>query len=214
MVNIVSLILARSGSKGIPKKNMVDLNGFPLIYYSIKASLNSKSHNTWVCSDDKEILKTGEFYGAKSLLRPKELAQDNSKSEESLLFFAEKIDFDILVFIQPTSPLLKSTYINQGINMVLYEEYDSVFSCFEEHWLPRWSKSVYPINWDINQRPMRQDVPSNYIENGAFYITKKTNLLNSKLRYSGKIGIVEMPFYESFQVDSENDLKFIREIMR
>ena len=192
---------------------MVDLKGFPLIYYSIKASLNSKSHNTWVCSDDEEILKAGKFYGAKSLLRPKELAQDNSKSEESLLFFAEKITFDILVFIQPTSPLLKSIYIDQGIEMVLHEEYDSVFSCFEEHWLPRWSKKVEPIGWNVNQRPMRQDVPSSYVENGAFYITKKNNLLNSKLRYSGKIGIVKMPFYESFQVDSYEDLNLISRII-
>jgi len=213
MNNIVSLILARGGSKGIPKKNLVDIKGFPLIYYSIKTSLNSRVHSTWICSDDDEILKTGEFYGAKPLLRPEELAQDYSKSEESLLFFAEKIPFDILVFIQPTSPLLKSIYINQGINMILNEGYDSVFSCFEEHWLPKWSKNIEPIDWSINQRPMRQDVPTKYIENGAFYITKKTNLLNSKLRYSGKIGVVEMPFYESFQVDSENDLKFIQDII-
>lgn len=209
---IVSVILARGGSKGIPQKNIVDINGQPLISYTIETSINSNVSKTWVSTDDDEIKSISLKYGAKVLDRPLKYATDISKSEDALLHFANNVDFDILVFIQPTSPLLKPKYINEGIKMI--DQYDSVFSVYKEHWLPRWSKDIKPINWDINNRPRRQDKNEQYVENGAFYITKKENLIKSNLRYSGNIGIVEMPFEESFQIDNKNDLKLIQNIIK
>ena len=209
---IVSVILARGGSKGIPQKNIVDINGQPLISYTIETSINSNVSKTWVRTDDDEIKSISLKYGAKVLDRPLKYATDISKSEDALLHFANNVDFDILVFIQPTSPLLKPKYINEGIKMI--DQYDSVFSVYKEHWLPRWSKDIKPINWDINNRPRRQDKNEQYVENGAFYITKKENLIKSNLRYSGNIGIVEMPFEESFQIDNKNDLKLIQNIIK
>ena len=209
---IVSVILARGGSKGIPQKNIVDINGQPLISYTIETSINSNVSKTWVSTDDDEIKSISLKYGAKVLDRPLKYATDISKSEDALLHFANNVDFDILVFIQPTSPLLKPKYINEGIKMI--DQYNSVFSVYKEHWLPRWSKDIKPINWDINNRPRRQDKNEQYVENGAFYITKKENLIKSNLRYSGNIGIVEMPFEESFQIDNKNDLKLIQNIIK
>ena len=209
---IVSVILARGGSKGIPQKNIVDINGQPLISYTIETSINSNVSKTWVSTDDDEIKSISLKYGAKVLDRPLKYATDISKSEDALLHFANNVDFDILVFIQPTSPLLKPKYINEGIKMI--DQYDSVFSVYKEHWLPRWSKDIKPINWDINNRPRRQDKNEQYVENGAFYITTKENLIKSNLRYSGNIGIVEMPFEESFQIDNKNDLKLIQNIIK
>lgn len=209
---IVSVILARGGSKGIPQKNIVDINGQPLISYTIETSINSNVSKTWVSTDNDEIKSISLKYGAKVLDRPLKYATDISKSEDALLHFANNVDFDILVFIQPTSPLLKPKYINEGIKMI--DQYDSVFSVYKEHWLPRWSKDIKPINWDINNRPRRQDKNEQYVENGAFYITKKENLIKSNLRYSGNIGIVEMPFEESFQIDNKNDLKLIQNIIK
>ena len=209
---IVSVILARGGSKGIPQKNIVDINGQPLISYTIETSINSNVSKTWVSTDDDEIKSISLKYGAKVLDRPLKYATDISKSEDALLHFANNVDFDILVFIQPTSPLLKPKYINEGIKMI--DQYDSVFSVYIELWLPRWSKDIKPINWDINNRPRRQDKNEQYVENGAFYITKKENLIKSNLRYSGNIGIVEMPFEESFQIDNKNDLKLIQNIIK
>jgi N-acylneuraminate cytidylyltransferase len=69
------------------------------------------------------------------------------------------------------------------------------------------------IDWHTNFRPRRQDIASQYVENGAFYITTKDNLLKSKLRYSGNIGIVEMPIQKSFQVDSYEDLELIKKLL-
>ena len=91
--------------------------------------------------------------------------------------------------------------------------YDSVFSVYKEHWAPKWTEDIKPIQWKINDRPMRQEKKEEYVENGAFYITKKKQFLESSLRYSGKIGIVEMPNYRSFQVDTLDDLELIRKLL-
>ena len=203
----VSLLPARGGSKGIPNKNIAPLNGKPLIYYAIRASLNSESQETWVSTDNDEIKRVSIECGARVIDRPAEISKDYSQSEEALLHFCSEVDFDTLVFIQPTSPLVESTHIDTGIQMM--NEYDSIFSVYKEHWVPRWTKEVNPDGWDVNNRPMRQQMDEKYVENGAFYITKKDNLLQSKLRYSGKIGVVEMPLHKSFQIDTEEDLALI-----
>ncbi len=99
MNKIVSIIPARGGSKRIPKKNLIKINGKPLIYYMIKASLESKVDETWVSSEDDEILRVAKKYGAKIIKRPEELATDTSSSESVLLHFADNCSFDILVFL-------------------------------------------------------------------------------------------------------------------
>ena len=212
-MKLVSVITARGGSKGIPRKNMLDLNGNSLIYYSIRASLESNVDDTWVSTDDKEIKEISNKYGAKVIDRPEHLCNDVVMPDEALLHFANEEHFDILVFIQPTSPLIKSKYINEGIEMIKSGKYDSIFTATKEHWLPRWNKNVEPVDWNIHNRPRRQDKSELYVENGMFYITKRENLLRSKLRYSGKMGVVEIPLKDSFQVDNENDLELIRKII-
>ena len=214
-MKIVSVILARSGSKGIPNKNIIDINGKPLISYVIEASLKSQSQETWVSTNCKKIKKVALSYGAQVLDRPDIISGDLSKSEEALIHFSDNIDFDILVFIQPTSPLLVSSDLDTGIDLLINKSntLDSVFSVYKEHWTPKWDNKLRPINWDKKNRPMRQERDYEYVENGAFYITKKENFIKTKLRYSGNIGIVEMPNYRSFQVDSDDDLKLIRKIL-
>jgi len=209
---IVSVITARGGSKEIPKKNIVDLNGKPLIYYSINASKNSCVDKTFVSTDDEEISNIALEYGISVIDRPSELATDTTQSEDVLLHFADMVDFDILVFIQPTSPLIKTEYINRGVDMIQSGNYDSVFTTTKEHWIPRWDMNIKPVNWDITNRPLRQDKSELYIENGMFYITTRESLLSNKLRYGGKIGVVEIPLEDSFQVDTYEDLKLIRRI--
>ena len=209
-MNIKSIILARGGSRAIPNKNIVDVNGKPLLWYVANASMNSDVDETWVSTNCPDIKQVALDIGCKVIARPDEISQDHSKSDESLVHFAQNIDFDILVFIQPTSPLLESGDIDKGLSMM--DQYDSVFSICREHWVPRWTVEVEPHDWDINNRPMRQDMPELYVENGAFYITTKDQLLKSGLRYSGKIGVVEMPPLRSFQIDTSDDLDLVRAI--
>lgn len=210
-MKIVSLITARGGSKGIPKKNIIEVNGYPLIYHTIKASKESEVHETWVSTDNLEIAEIAKNFGARVVLRPPELADDKIMPDASLLHFLNNYDFDILVFIQPTSPLVKSKFINKGLQKI--KRCDSVFSAYKEHWLPRWDKNKTPINWNLESRPRRQDIEEVYVENGAFYITTRQQLKKSGLRYGGKIEIVEMPQSLSYQVDTLDDLKIIRRLM-
>ena len=212
-MKIVSVILARGGSKGIPNKNIIDIKGKPLIEYSIQASLASQISETWVSTDCLQIKDVSQRCGAKVLDRPTELATDISSSEDALLHFSDNIDFDILVFLQPTSPLLLAKDINMGINLLLEGEHDSVFSVYREHWIPRWSLNMQPKHWDINKRPMRQEVEELLVENGAFYISTRKQLLNSRLRYGNKIGYIEMPLYRSFQIDTIEDLELIKKLL-
>jgi N-acylneuraminate cytidylyltransferase len=211
MLNIQTLILARCGSKGIKNKNILLLNNYPLINYVIKAAMNSKVGDVWVSTNCAEISEVAKENGAKVVIRPDAISGDKSKSEEALLHFAHNTEFDILVFLQPTSPLLLPEDITGALKMM--EKYDSVFSAYKEHWLPRWNLNQTTDQWDIYNRPMRQDMPEKYVENGALYVTTKKALLKSGCRYSGNIGIFEMPLYRSFQIDTYDDLKLIQKLL-
>ena len=211
-VKTVSLILARGGSKGIPRKNITDLNGAPLISYTIEASLNSNVDETWVSTDCEKIRDAALDCGASVIKRPPEFSTCNSKNEDTLLHFAENIEFDLLVSIQPTSPLLLTEDIDGGLSLI-GKDCDSVFSATKEHWIPRWTSDNQPLDWDIHNRPMRQDMPETYIENGAFWITSKKQLLKSRLRYSGKIKPYCMPIKRSFQIDTLEDLDLMESIL-
>jgi N-acylneuraminate cytidylyltransferase len=92
-------------------------------------------------------------------------------------------------------------------------EYDSVFSVYKEHWVPRWNKDITPIGFDNQNRPRRQDMKDVFVENGAFYITTKDNLLESKTRVSGNIGIVEMKTKDSFQIDTFEDFELVESLL-
>ena len=207
-MKIVSLIPARKGSKGIPNKNLINLCGKPLISYAIQASKQSSVKETWVSSDSNEILKVSQNLGAKTIKRPSEISGDNATSESALIHFAENIDFDILVFIQCTAPLIKFQDINQGIKII--KEFDSVVSVSETHQM-FWNANG-PL-YDINNRARRQDSTKKYIETGSFFITSKENLLKYKNRLSGNIGFVEIPKYRSFDIDCYDDIKIVETII-
>jgi|TARA_B110000977_G_C11048373_1_gene481412 CMP-N,N'-diacetyllegionaminic acid synthase len=206
----ITLIPARGGSKGMPKKNIIDLNGKPLIAYTIEASIKSKSHETWVSTDDDEIADVARKYGAKISRRPKNLSLDETTSESVLLHFAEENpDFDILVFLQCTVPLIEYEDINNGIDKMKY--FDSVVSVTETN--QKFWDSNGPL-YDINNRKRRQDSFKRYLETGSIFITTKKKLIKSKNRLSGKIGFVETPNHRSIDIDDYNDLKMIKAIIR
>tara|TARA_Y100000004_G_scaffold152114_1_gene175122 strand:- start:17630 stop:18283 length:654 start_codon:yes stop_codon:yes gene_type:complete len=213
-MKVCTIILARGGSKGIPKKNILPLNGKPLIQYSIEASMNAGIQETFVSTDDSEIAKVSKDLGCTIIERPDEISGDEASSEEALLHFVDTSNasdkYDTIVFIQPTSPLIISEDLRCAMSLFEAEDFDSVFSVYREHWVPRWSLRGKPILWDMKERPRRQDVSDVFVENGAFYITKKKSLVKSGLRYSGKIGMYEMPQSRSFQIDTLDDVEIIK----
>jgi len=208
----VALIPARGGSKGVQDKNVRLLNDEPLIFYTITAAKYSNVDEVWVSTDSSVIKSAALRAGAKVIDRPKELAGDKSRSEEALLHFCDNVEVDRLVFIQATSPLLQPDHINGGLEMM--NEYDSVFSAFKEHWLPRWTMDVKPQNFhSLNSRGMRQDYKDVWVENGAFYITSKDRLVEYKSRLSGNIGVYEMKPHQSVQIDTEHDFEFCEKLL-
>ena len=211
-MKIISLITARGGSTEIPKKNIIDINGKPLISYSILASISSVVDETWVSTDSDEIAEISKTYGANVSKRPSYLADNIIMPDPTLVHFAKDNKFDIMVFIQPTSPFIKPKYIDKGINMMLKGGFDSMVAVTKEHWLPRWDKDVKPIGWEVNDRPRRQDRPATYAENGMFYMTTYEMLIKTNLRYGGKIGMVKIPLRDSFQIDSHEDPDLIRDL--
>ena len=135
---IMAIIPARGGSKSIPRKNIVPLGGKPLIAWSIEAALGSKFiTRTVVSSDDEEILKVAETHGAEVLRRPAELATDKATSEPVILHVLdhflkhEKYEPDLVIYLQPTSPLRTTDDIDGAIRVFHQKEADALISVYE-----------------------------------------------------------------------------------
>jgi N-acylneuraminate cytidylyltransferase len=209
---IVAIIPARGGSKGIPKKNLALLNGEPLLHYSIKACIESLHiHQTWVSSDDNEILEYAKSQGAKTILRPADICKDTASSESALMHFASIIDFDILLFVQATSPLITTSIIdNAFVNYKNREDLDSLVSGHVDHGF--WWHNGSPL-FDPTTRPTRQQQGNLYKESGMFYITTRERLMSSGCRYSGKSEIYLIDKMSALEIDTEEDLKLIELIM-
>ena len=116
----LGVILARGGSKRVPRKNLRNLNGKPLVVHTILSAL--KCHyldEVIVSSDDRKILEISKKYGAKIIKRPKSLAKDKTKSSDALKHVLEKtLNFDFVVLLQPTSPLRNEKHIFEAINLL------------------------------------------------------------------------------------------------
>lgn len=211
----IAVILARGGSKGIPNKNLINLDGKPLIYYTINAAQSSNFDEVWVNTDSEEIMKYSESLGTKIFERPLHLATDLASSDETLVNFCENVVADIVAMIQPTSPLLKGDDLDKGLEMM--NDYDSIFSGHYEHWIPKWNRlsgKLIEKGWQKEFRNRRQDISAEIVENGAFYMSHRKFILMNKLRYFGKIGFFEMPYVRSFQVDDLSDLFIIESLIK
>lgn len=225
-MKVVALIPARGGSKEIPKKNITLLNGKPLLHYTLETALKSVwIKDIWVSTDDEEIKKAAlNLPDIKVWDRPVELAQDNSSTESVAQEFAEHVAFDVLVLLQCTSPLLSVHHLDKGIEQVMAGRYDSSFSVARvKQWLWKGHEQnkLYPAQgYQINQikdRAMRQNISTmlvHKVETGAFYITTRKAFEQSGCRISGWIGTVEVPFWQSFEVDSYEDLKNIERLLK
>jgi CMP-N,N'-diacetyllegionaminic acid synthase len=214
-MEIMAIIPARGGSKGIPLKNLKLLNGKPLIDYSINGSLKSKFiTRTIVSSDHPKILNRAQKLGAEIIKRPKNLATDSSQLEpvieHCLNHFKLKENYvpDIIILLQNTSPLRTKKHIDDALSTFLDSKFDSMMSCYSSHYFLWTLKKniLIPKNHDPKNRPNRQQMNNQFIENGAIYITKYNTFKKSHCRISGKIGLYEMPKELSIDIDNKLDL--------
>ena len=204
------LIPARGGSKRIPNKNMVDVNGNPLISYVIE-ECKKLTDSIYVSSDSADILNYSSTLGVDTIVRPPELATDYSKTEDVVEhFLSETNTSGIFIVVQPTSPLLKAKYIQEGIEMLT--KFDSIISVIEE--TPFYWSQGAPVNFSLGSRGRTQDRDLWYRENGAFYITTANKFKNSMILQNGKVGHIIMDKYDSIDVDNLDDLKVVRRLLK
>lgn len=213
MIN-VSLIPARGGSKGIPHKNITILKGRPLIKYVIDASLQSNVCDTWVSTDDENIAKIATECGSKVLIRPDEISRDNSPTEECIKHFLENINCDHVTLIQPTSPMVSSLDINLGLNMISSGQYDSLFSAVKMNDLLIWDHNLNPLNYNYRYRGNRQSRKEHiYIETGGIYMFGAENFFHYNNRLFGRIGVIPVPFWRSFEIDEIVDMYNVEKLL-
>jgi YrbI family 3-deoxy-D-manno-octulosonate 8-phosphate phosphatase len=218
--NIIAIIPARGGSKGIPGKNIIDFCGKPLLAWSI---LQAKEAETivqvYVSSDDQHILNVATRYGAIPIHRPKELATDIAPSEQALIHALDEIErstgygLDLVVFLQATSPLREPEDIDGGVRRLLETESDSLFSMtvLEDFcvWTRRGSDLV-GLTFDPFHRDRRQDREPLYLENGSIYVFRPGILRKYQNRLGGKISMLEMDFWKSYEIDKMEDIEICR----
>lgn len=215
----VALIPLRGGSKSIPLKNIKMINGRPLAFWVIEAAVNCQYiDKVFISTDCNKIKSTiGKYNSDKVMVinRSEENAMDDSSTESVMLEFAEKYDFENIVLIQATSPLLEAEDLNKGFELMYDGGYSSILSAVRQKrfiWKNVGNK-FKPVNYDYMNRPMRQSFDGYLVENGAFYITSRDDLINTKCRISNNIGIVEMKEESYFEIDEYEDWIIVEKLL-
>ncbi len=221
---VLCIIPARGGSKGIPRKNIIEIDGKPLVAYSIECAKESRYIDSVVVStDDEEIAAVSKAWGAEvPFLRPKELAHDTSKTIEAVLFTVDELQkrtciFDILVLLQPTQPLRTAVQVDEAIRLFMEKQEDVVsLSAVSEHpilmrKLDETTQNVKPL-LSQNSTVRRQDMETFFIVNGAIYVNGIHNLSKDTSFNDNPIGYV-MNESVTVDIDDELDLMWARFLM-
>jgi len=226
---ILAIIPARGGSKELPRKNIRLLLGKPLIAWTIEQTLVSKYLDRVVVStDDEEIAEVSRRYGAEvPFIRPKELATDDISTvtviEHSIRELENREDYkpDLLILLQPTSPLRAVEDIDNSIEMLVNNtNADALVSITLVSEPPYWMKVINKkgylkdfIGGDFKNLK-RQSLPEVYILNGALYVIKRTVFIKERTFIPPKtLGFI-MPRERSIDIDSEMDLKLAEILMK
>lgn len=218
----LAIIPARGGSKRLPRKNILDLCGKPLIAWSIEAGLKSKYiDKVIVSSDDKEILDISIKFGADIVKRPKDLASDTSTTFDAIKHSIDNLEhYDYIVLLQPTSPLRSEKHIDEAIEFLVDKKADFIISVCKCDHSPLWS-NVLPkdLRFDnfidkknINIRS--QDLPEFYRLNGSIFIGDTNKLLLNKSFYGAENSFAFiMPQIYSTDIDTELDFEISKIII-
>lgn len=215
----IGFIPLRKGSKGIKNKNRKKIAGRPLFSWVLTEAIFSQLDEIYVFTDDAEIINyiKAEYYWSskvKVVLRSDENAVDVASTESAIFEFCsdQNISFDIFCLLQATSPMTTADDINACLDKIKKHNFTSALTAVKTHRFI-WNPDGTAKNYDVFNRPRRQDFEGLLIENGAVYATKKEALLESKNRISGSIGIVEMPEETLAEIDSMTDWKIIETLL-
>ena len=227
--SILAIIPARAGSKRLPKKNILKLAKKPLLAWTIEAARKVRQIDEIVVStDDKKIAEISKNFGAKiPYLRPKALATDEAKTVDVVLdivnYYNEKLNrkFDVVIVLQPTSPLRKAKDIKNALNFFLKKKANAVISVCETEHSPKWANKL-PKNLSMNSflkseviNTRSQDLEKYYRLNGAIYIIKTERLLVDENLFPKKKSFAFiMPTLRSIDIDTEIDFNLAEIIIK
>lgn len=223
-MSTLAIIPARGGSKGVPRKNVRDLAGKPLIAWTIENARQARTVDRVVVStDDPEIGAVAREYGAEVVWRPAELAGDTASSEAALLhaleFLAQSEGYqpDLLVFLQCTSPLTAPEDIDATVQALLEAEADSALAVVPFHyflWRPGSGSDAEGINHDKRVRLLRQQRSPEFLESGAVYVMRVPGFLAAKHRFFGKTAMHVMPPERRLEIDEPVDFTIAEVLLR
>ncbi len=220
----LAIIPARGGSKRLPRKNVLDLSGKPLIAHTIEAGLKSNYvDKVVVSSDDEEILKISKKFGAETIKRPDNLANDTATTFDAIKHTIDNnIDkYNYIVLLQPTSPLRNEKHIDEAIELLEIKNADAIISVCEMEHSPLWSNTLpqdgsmkgFLRDEVLNKRS--QDLEKYYRLNGAIYICKTDKLLENKnFLLKDNIFSYVMDRKNSVDIDEEIDFKITETILK
>lgn len=220
----IAFIPVRGGSKSIPLKNIREINGKPLVYWTAKAANDAQCiDKVIIATDSSEVKKVVQGFGLSKLEifdRNEENASDTASTESVMLEYLAKAGLsneDNFFLIQATSPMLKSEHIDGMYRKFSESGADSIFSGVIEKqfkWYMKSKVEVVPVNYDYQNRPRRQDFEGLVAETGACYINTVGNIKRDKCRLSGKITFYELPSYTAYELDEESDWIIVEELMK
>jgi CMP-N-acetylneuraminic acid synthetase len=221
-VKVIALVTARSGSKGVPDKNIKNIGGYSLLDWSIKSSLKAKSISQVYLSTDSEIYASiGKECGALvPFLRPKELASDTATDLDVIKHFLSVIDEkpDALVHIRPTTPLRDSLILNEAIEMFfikkveltslrsVHEMSESAYKSFEVN-DKGFLSTIGSIESGDKANLPRQVFPKTYVANGYVDVLDPNYILKENKLHGHKILAFQTPVVT--EVDSIEDLEYL-----
>lgn len=209
--SVLVIIPARGKSKQIPRKNLRSIGGKPLLFYAIHCAQNSiYQPDVYVSSEDKEINAMAEKLGAGTVPRPDELSDDETPLDPVILhahqYVAEQSgkQYDIVITMQPTSPLLKSSSLDEAIKQFTLSSVNTVLSACEDIGL-RWGKkeaTFFPL---YQERLNRQYLPKEYRETGSFVLTRGDYHLAHGIRIDEKVSLYELDEEQAIDIDTPAD---------
>lgn len=229
-MRFLTIIPARGGSKGIPKKNIIDVNGKPLIAYTIEPAVEALREGlvdkVIISTDSEEIAEVAAKYGAEiPFMRPESISGDKAKSIEFIQHALEYYDnlserFDAVLLLQPTSPLRTVEDIRDAISLYRESGNDSLISCYEEEYindlviykLGKDGKTSIPVSPLHNKGVRRQDHGSTYVRNGCIYITGR-KLVEEGFVIGNNPLMLVMEKNRSVNVDTLEDLELLRKLL-
>lgn len=221
-LKVIAIIPARGGSKGVPRKNIRLMAGKPLIAWTIEEGKKSKFIDRLILSsDDLEIIRIAKEYGCDvPFVRPAELAQDDTPGIAPVLHALDLLPgYDIVVLLQPTSPLRTVQDIDQCITLLVNKRSPASVSVCEPGHHPFWMFTLddqgrmEPFYKDGQIPVKRQDLPAMFTLNGAVYVARVEWLKNTKTFISPETIAYVMPRERSVDIDTELDFVVCEQIM-